>query len=101
MSETKTGSKSNWRGPLLCLGLGLLPVASVLVSGFIAVMLGCRFDASGTDPCIRAGIPFGSILYPFGAAGWLAMLTVPLGVLAAIILSVKNLLTKRADKNGE
>lgn len=85
MAEIKQIPKWDWLGPLLCVGLGLLPIAVAVTAGLFGALLGCRLDESGTDPCVRAGIPFGSMLYPFGVAGWFALLTLPAGTVAAFI----------------
>ncbi len=99
MTEDKQVSKWDWLGPLLCLGLGLAPIAVAMAAGLGAALLGCRFDEAGTDPCIRAGIPFGSMLYPFGVAGWFTLLTLPVGGAAAFIWTCwsvwKNFLRKK------
>ncbi|MDD5629353.1 MAG: hypothetical protein PHU21_09830 [Elusimicrobia bacterium] len=70
---------SSWRVPFVCGVFAFLPFLLSLPGGLLGLLLGCAMNEAGTDPCVRFGIPFGDLLYPFTVLPWLAMITFPVG----------------------
>jgi hypothetical protein len=68
--------------------LALLPFFIAMLAGFIGKCLSCNINEAGTDQCIRAGIAFGNVLNPLVVIGWLLVLTLPLGVIATVVLII-------------
>ena len=66
----------------------LLPILVSMLAGFIGYCMGCSINEAGTDDCVRIGVPFGTILNPLGVLGWLGIITIPLGVIATVILAI-------------
>ena len=55
-----------------------------MFSGLFGECLGCNINEAGSDPCIRLGIPFGTILSTFFVLGWFALFTIPVGAIAIV-----------------
>ncbi|GAA3960431.1 hypothetical protein [Mucilaginibacter dorajii] len=68
--------------------LALAPLLVSIAAGFIGNCMGCNINEGGTDACVRLGISFGNVLNPLGVLGWLCIITVPLGIIAAIVLII-------------
>jgi len=68
--------------------LSLFPVLLAMLAGGIGGSMGCNINEAGTDECIRAGIHFGTLLNGMVVIGWLAILTVPAGVIAFIMWTI-------------
>lgn len=63
----------------------LAPVGSVLLTAALAKACGCRVDEGSAHPCKCCGVDIGGLLYAGGVTGWLALVTLPLGGLAAAL----------------
>ena len=91
-----------WLAVLLLL-IALAPVISVVVAGMLANANGCALDEGSVHPCLIAGADWGEALYTMGVAGWLALATLPFGVMAlgalAIVLLVHRFIWHR-DRRG-
>jgi hypothetical protein len=59
-----------------------------MFAAFIGYCLGCNINEAGTDKCIRLGMPFGEVLNSLGSLFWLFIITVPLGVIATVVLII-------------
>ena len=68
--------------------LALLPFILSMLAGFIGVCMQCNINEAGTDRCVRVGISFGTILNPLAVLGWLGIITIPLGLIATVILAL-------------
>jgi len=73
---------------LYIIALALLPVLISMLAGFIGYCMRCNINEAGTDQCVRIGIPFGAVLNPLGVLGWLCIITIPLGLVATVILAI-------------
>lgn len=60
---------------LLLILIGILPLASVLLSGQIAAWNGCRLDEGGVHPCQVLGYEAGPLLHTMTTFGWLMLVT--------------------------
>jgi hypothetical protein len=58
------------------------PMISVLISGVVAGVLGCRLDEGSPHPCPFMGVDLSEILYSMVVFGWLGLVTLPLGAVA-------------------
>ena len=74
------------------------PIIITLLAAFFGLCLGCELNAAGSDPCIRLGIPFGEYLYGFIMMHFLAMVTIPAGMAAAIIWTIYLLIRRFTKK---
>lgn len=81
--------RSFWGVPLACAAFAAAPLALTLAAGMFGYFLGCDINEAGTDPCLRFGLPFGKLLYPFAVAGWFSAFTVPIGAVVAFAWAVR------------
>ncbi len=75
-------------GYLLIIVVAISPVILVAVAGFLGECLDCNINEAGTDSCVVLGIPLGMILNPMMVAGWFALLTIPIGIIALVVWTV-------------
>jgi hypothetical protein len=79
--ETKQQFK---RAPIYYAGViafALFPLILAVLSSFISELRGCQVNEAGTGNC-------GLSLDVMFTAGWFALLTIPLGIIAFIALSI-------------
>ena len=65
--------------------VAVLPLLPTLFAGFIASINGCELHEGFVNPCVILGYDFGEIIYGMGVMFWLALFTIPLGVLGVSI----------------
>ncbi len=72
---------------ILCLigAVALAPVGSVVVAGVIASSHSCALDEGSVHPCLIGGHDYGELLYTLGVLGWLMLITLPAGAVAALL----------------
>ncbi len=63
----------------------VLPIIAVLLSTAIASLGGCRLDEASAHPCVVAGFDIGEALSAMFITGWLAVGTLPLLGMAALV----------------
>ena len=83
---------------LAILIITFLPLLGVFVSTSIADAAGCTVNEGGTYPCVVMGQDFGGLLNFLFVAGWLMLLTLPLGVIASavwLVLLIAHLISRR------
>jgi ABC-type Fe3+ transport system permease subunit len=68
-----------WIVLLLIAVIALTPVASVVVSGWVAHSHGCQLDEGSSHPCLIDGKDYGETLTTMFVLGWLMLLTLPAG----------------------
>jgi hypothetical protein len=73
---------------LIILLLAISPLLSAMVAGTIANHYGCDLDEGSIHPCIVNGNDIGDTLYTLGVLGWLALGTIPLGLMAIAVYLV-------------
>jgi hypothetical protein len=73
---------------LLIILVGAAPVISVVIASGFASTLGCKLDEGNPHPCPFHGVDLGDTLYSMFVAGWLGLITVPLGAIGLAILLV-------------
>lgn len=87
-----TGQKSG-RGLVVAFALSaavillaaFVPLISAFSAGAIANAYGCALDEGGVYPCLIGGIDYGETLSVMFVLGWLGLITLPFGALAAIV----------------
>ena len=67
--------------PLVIALVAATPVISMLVAVWVADANGCKLNEADAHRCLVAGLDIGGLLYDMFVLAWLALLTVPLGVL--------------------
>jgi hypothetical protein len=67
------------------------PILSAMTASGIARLCGSRLDESGVHPCIILGVDAGGLLYRMFVAGWLAMFTIPFGLLLTVAITIQML----------
>ena len=87
---------------LAVLVFAICPFLSAWLASAIGDGMGCNINQGGTDACVRIGVPFGVALNSMVAGVWLFFLTIPVGAILLIILTIvtinnRNYLTKRND----
>jgi hypothetical protein len=87
---------------LAVLVFAICPFLSAWLASVIGDGMGCNINEGGTDTCVRIGIPFGVVLNSMVSGVWLFFLTIPVGAILLVILTIvtindKSYLTKRND----
>ena len=67
---------------LTILIFAISPFISVMIAGTIADRYNCQLDEGSIHPCVVNGEDIGDTLYTLGVLGWLALATIPLGLIA-------------------
>ncbi|WP_398484782.1 hypothetical protein [Tardiphaga sp.] len=79
----------------------LLPIISVMASSGIAALGDCQLNEARAHPCEIIGVDVGGLLAFMFVAGWLALMTVPIGAVALLVwLAVAIVLALRARRMG-
>jgi hypothetical protein len=76
---------------LAYLGIVLLAIAPLLVaiaSGAAAHALGCQVDEGSEHACMILGLDWGSFFNVLFVTGWLTILTLPLGAILLVGLTI-------------
>lgn len=73
---------------ILILILGALPLISTFTAGAIANANDCVLHEGFVNPCVINGTDWGETLYTMGVLGWLALGTVPIALIAAVVYLV-------------
>ncbi len=76
--------RSAFKFCVILIGIGLLPVFSVASAAMIANAAGCTLHEGSVNPCVIAGIDWGTALYMMGVLGWLMLLSLPLAAIGGI-----------------
>ncbi len=83
--------------------LAFAPVISAFSAGAIAEANGCTLNEGGVYPCVIGGTDYGETLSVMFVLGWLGLVSLPLGALAAIVwcvVLVIVLVVKYRNKNS-
>lgn len=72
-------------GLVISIVVAVLPLLVTMVAGLIATMLDCQLDESGTSVCMLGSLDIGGELSKLGIVGWLSLITIPIGALAALL----------------
>jgi hypothetical protein len=64
------------------------PILSVFIASGVASHAGAKLDEGEAHPCIILGHDFGELLHAMFVFGWLALLTVPSGLLAMLVFTI-------------
>ena len=83
-------------------GVVLFAVAPILVaigSGSVAHAFGCQVDEGSVHPCFVAGLNLGPLFYDLGVLGWLFLVTLPLGAILIVTLTIF-LVVRKARKQA-
>jgi hypothetical protein len=70
---------------LLILIVGASPLIAAFAAGAIADANGCTLHEGFVNPCIINGEDWGETLYTLFVLGWLAIGTIPIAVIAALV----------------
>ncbi len=85
----------------LAIGLyTIAPILSVLACATIAKVMGCQVHEGGGVPCKCLGVDIGPLLYLLGVMGWMALVTVPTGLIGMVIFGVVSLLGVGSSKRS-
>lgn len=71
------------------------PILSVLIASGLASAFGCHVDEGSAHPCMAFGTDIGGLLYTLFVMGWFFFLTIPSGLVAAVIFLVVIVLSRR------
>jgi hypothetical protein len=73
------------RRPVYCMAasavFGFCPLVPTLIAVAVATLNGCELHEGFPNPCAVCGVEVGGLLYAMGLCFWMAMLTLPLGLL--------------------
>lgn len=90
--------KIKWLGWLIIALWTFGPILSVLAASAIASGFGCQLDEGGTHPCVVLGADAGESLYTMFVMGWFSFLTIPSGLVAAVVFLIIVLVSGRAKR---
>lgn len=71
------------------------PMLFVALAGVIANANGCPLDVLAPQPCLVNGVDWGGPLYAIAILGWFTLLTLPAGLVLAVVWLVALLLHRR------
>ena len=77
------------------------PILSVLIAGGLASAFGCQLDEGSVHPCTAFGTDIGEGLYTMFVMGWFFFITIPSGLVAAVIFLIIVLLSGRAKRKAD
>lgn len=92
----RAGGWMIWIGLLIAAA----PVLSVILASAIAGMGGCSVDEGSAAPCLVAGRDIEPMLYSMFVAGWLFLLTAPVGLGLVIVGAAFRIVARRRGKAG-
>lgn len=72
-------------GAAIVVLVSLVPLTLAALAMWIASRNGCTLHEGFANPCIVFGRDIGEALYTMAVMGWLALVTLPLGALAALV----------------
>jgi hypothetical protein len=76
---------------LVCLSIfviSALPLLLAVGAGTVAGWYGCIVNEGMSNPCIIGGVDYGDTFYTFFGLGWIGLVTIPLGLVAALFWMV-------------
>jgi hypothetical protein len=82
----------------------LAPVLSVLISSGIAMALGAQLDEANNHPAYLLGVDIGGLLSVMFVLGWLALVTIPTGLIALVVFTIAwpaSLVARKAMRNKD
>ncbi|OZI51481.1 hypothetical protein CAL21_06145 [Bordetella genomosp. 4] len=71
----KTRIPARIRVLILLVVIGVAPMISVMLAGFIADLNGCQLHEGYVQACIARGVDIGGALYTMTVAGWLMLIS--------------------------
>ena len=83
-------------GVVIC----VLPLISVVASSMIASAFDCELHEGFANPCLIAGRDYGGLLVNMFVAGWLMLLTLPMGLLISIVWAAVETITFLRRRRG-
>lgn len=86
---------------LIIILLASIPVISAGLASFISEYYGCTLNEGSEHPCQVLGHESGAILYSMFVFGWLAIATIPLGLILLLVLTIFSIINykKFINKN--
>lgn len=75
------------------------PILSVLIASTVASGFGCQLDEGGSHPCMVAGTDLSELLYSMFVMGWFFFVTIPTGLIAALIFLIFIVISARKRRN--
>ena len=103
MSDRVFGMRRNFALFVFILLYTIAPILSVLLSSAIASTLGCELNEGDVHPCNCFGMNIGGLLTTMFVSGWLALVTLPTGLIAMIAFPIfvgTSAWLKRSRGNG-
>jgi hypothetical protein len=65
--------------------LCFLPVAAFATAAALSGPFGCAMTEAGPQRCLVLGIDIGGLIYALAVSGWLALATLPVAALIAVV----------------
>jgi len=81
--------------------LSALPLIGALIAEWLAQSNGCALNEGSTNPCIIMGADWGEALYTLFVLGWLMLATMPLGMVAIMVMIVVLIIHYLAWRNAQ
>jgi hypothetical protein len=68
--------------------LGIAPLLVTFIAGSTAHAFGCRVDEASDHACMILGLDLGSLLSSLAILGWLAIVSIPVGAILLIGVTI-------------
>lgn len=79
----------------------LWPVAAVLVATGLTAITGCDVNEGGVQACNLLGLDIGELLYTLFVSGWYALVTLPIGGIAAFVGLIVYIVARVAGRSSK
>ena len=66
----------------------IAPIVVTFISGFTAHAFGCQVDEASDHACMILGLDWGSVFNVLFVSGWFTILTLPLGAVLLVGLTI-------------
>lgn len=75
----------------------IAPILSTLLASLIAAIFGATLDEGSAHPCLVGGYDLGPMLYSMLVYGWLMLITVPVGIILILALTISLVVARRLE----
>ena len=75
----------------------IAPILSAFLADLIAAIFGATLDEGSAHPCLVGAYDLGPLLYSMLVYGWLMLMTVPVGIILILALTISLVVARRLD----
>jgi hypothetical protein len=75
----------------------IAPILSTFLADLIAAIFGATLNEGSVHPCLVGGYDLAPLLYSMLVYGWLMLLTLPVGIILILALTISFVVARRLD----